>query len=77
MKTKITIRLEVDLLREIRELVADEGTTISATISSHLRELVRERRGCGRARKRALARLRRGMNLGWTPTGSRRELHER
>ncbi len=30
-----------------------------------------------KARRRALARLRRGLNLQWTPEGSRERLHER
>jgi hypothetical protein len=77
MKTKITVRLEADLLREIRELVAEEGITISTTIVAHLAELVGERKAYGRARKRALARLRRGMDLGWAHAVSRPEVHER
>jgi len=77
MKTKITIRLEADLLREIRELAADEGTTISAMVAIHLRQLVGERKVYRRARKRAMARLCRGMNLGWTPARFRSEVHER
>jgi hypothetical protein len=36
-----------------------------------------ERKTYRHARKRALARLRDGMDLGWTPPGSRDELHDR
>jgi predicted transcriptional regulator len=77
MKTKMTIRLETDLLRKIRELAAEEGTTIGAMIAAHLRQLVGERQAYRQARKRAMARLRRGMNLGWVPSGSRHEVHQR
>jgi len=35
-----------------------------------------ERKTYRRARKRALARLREGMDLQWTPSHSRNELHQ-
>jgi len=42
-----------------------------------LEQIVRERKTYERARKRALARLREGLDLRWTPPRSRDELHER
>ena len=48
-----------------------------AMLAAKLEELVRERKGYDRAKKRALERLRVGMDLGWTRPGSREELHER
>jgi hypothetical protein len=39
--------------------------------------MVRERKAFDRARRRALARLRHGLDLHWTPPKSRDELHER
>lgn len=77
MKTNVTLKIESDLLREARVLAAEQGTSISALLTSRLEEAVRERRGYEQARRRALARLRRGFNLGWTPPASREELHER
>ena len=77
MKTNITLKLEADLIREARVLAAEEDTSISAMLAARLEELVRERKTYDRARKRALARLRDGMDLGWTPAASRDELHER
>jgi len=76
-KTNITLKLDTRLLREARLLAAEEGRSVSALVADHLEESVRERKGFNRARRRALARLRRGMNLGWTPPKSRDELHER
>ena len=64
MKTNITLKLEADLIREARVLAA------------RLEQIVRERKSYQRARGRALARLREGMDLRWTP-GSRDEIHER
>jgi hypothetical protein len=77
MKTNVTLKIESDLLREARILAAEQGTSISALLTSRLEEAVRQRRGYEQARRRALARLRRGFNLGWTPPASREELHER
>jgi hypothetical protein len=77
MKTNITLKLDAALLREIRVLAAEEGTSISALLAARLEQIVRERKTYERARKRALARLREGLDLRWTPPRSRDELHER
>jgi hypothetical protein len=77
MKTNITLKIEAELLREARVLAAEEGTSISSLLATRLEQAVRERKGYQQARKRALARLRKGFNLRWTPPNSRDELHER
>jgi hypothetical protein len=77
MKTNITLKIEADLLREARILAAEEGTSISALLAARLEQAVRERKRYYQARRRAVARLRRGFDLGWTPPRSRDELHER
>jgi len=77
MKTNITLKLDAALLREIRVLAAEEGTSISALLAARLEQIVRERKTYERARRRALARLREGLDLRWTPPRSRDELHER
>ncbi len=77
MKTNITLKLDAGVLREARILAAEEGSSISGLLAAKLEELVRERKGYDRARRRALARLRQGLDLGWTPPRSRDELHER
>ena len=76
MKANITLKLESGLLREARILAAAEGTSVSALLAARLEEVVRHRKTYERARKRALARLRRGLDLQWTPSRSRDELHE-
>ena len=63
MKANITLKIDSDLLRAAKVLAAEE--------------MVRERRNYERAHKRALARLREGADLQWTPPRSRDELHER
>jgi hypothetical protein len=77
MKANITLKLDADLLREARILAAEEGRSISALLAERLEAMVREPKSFERARRRALARLREGMNLQWTPPRSRDELHER
>jgi len=77
MKAKITLELDADLLREIRVLAAEEGTSLSAMLSARLEQIVRQRKTYERARRRALARLREGIDLQWTHPRSRDELHER
>ena len=77
MKTNITLKLDATLLREVRILAAEEGTSISALLAARLEEIVRRRKTYDRARKHALARLREGLDLQWTPPRSRDELHER
>ena len=77
MKTNVTLKLDAELLKHARVLAAEQGSSISRMLADKLEELVRERAGYDRARKRALARLRVGMDLGWTRPASRDELHER
>ena len=77
MKTNITLKLDTDILREARILAAEEGLSISGLLAAKLDEVVRQRKGYDRSRRRAVARLRKGLDLGWTPPGSRDELHER
>ena len=77
MKTTVTLSLEADLLREVRSVAADEGRSISALLIEHLQAIVRERKAFGKARRRALRRLRVGLDLQWTPHRSRDPLHER
>jgi hypothetical protein len=77
MKSNITLKLESELIREARILAAEEGTSISALLASRLEQIVDERKTYARARKRALARLREGLDLHWDPASSRDELHER
>ena len=77
MKTNITLKLDATLLREVRILAAEQDTSISALLAARLEEIVRQRRTYDRARKRALVRLRDGLDMQWTPPRSRDELHER
>lgn len=77
MKTRFTLRIEANLLREARALAALQGSSLSALLTCHLKQLVRERKEYCSARKSALAMLRKGFDLNWTPASSRDELHLR
>jgi hypothetical protein len=77
MKTNITLKLDNELLREAKILAAQEGTSISALLTSELEELVRRRKGYEEARREALAMLNQGRRLGWKRPTSRDELYER
>jgi hypothetical protein len=77
MKSNITLKLDAEVLRQARILAAEEGRSVSGLLAEKLEEIVRQRKGFERARKRALARLGKGFDLGWSPPRSRAELHER
>ena len=77
MKSNITLKLDASLLREIRVLAAEEGTSISAMLAARLEQILRERKRYDRSRRRALARLSEGMSLGCTPPRTREELYQR
>ena len=77
MKTNITLKLDAALLREMRVLAAEENTSISAMLAARLEQILSERKSYERSRRRALTRLRDGMDLGWTPPQSRDDLYQR
>jgi hypothetical protein len=76
-KVNVTLTIGADLLREARILAAQEGTSVSGLLRGRLEELVRRNKAYDAARRRALARLRKGYDLRWTPPRSRAQLHER
>lgn len=77
MKSNITLKIDRELLRKARVLAAEEGTSVSALVAAQLDQVVHRRRGYDRARRTALARLKTGYDLDWTPPKSRDELYER
>lgn len=77
MKTNITLKLDSEILREVRIIAAEEGSSISGLLASKLEEVVRQRKSYARSKRRALARLRKGFELGWVRPASRDEIYER
>lgn len=77
MKTNITLKLDRDLLRKVRVLAAERDTSVSALLANQLEQVVRERDSYEKAKRRALHRMKRATNLGYTPPASRDEFYER
>jgi hypothetical protein len=75
-KANITLKIDTRLLKEIKVLAAREGTSITALMAALLEERVKKDRDYEQAKRRALARLRQGYDLGFQPI-PRDELHER
>ncbi len=73
----ITLKVDDVLLQEAKILAARRGTSVSRLVADKLEELVRGDMEYEAARRRALNRLARVSDLGWTPPASRDELHER
>lgn len=88
MKTKITLKVDNDLLREAKTMAAEERMSTASFLvqqleqlvrqrKEHLEQLARKQREYSAARRRALARLREAEPRGWQRPSSRDELHER
>lgn len=77
MKTNITLKVDKDLLRKARILAAEKDTSVSALVAEQLEKIVRDREGYEQAKKRALAILKKGFDLGYKPPATRDEFHER
>ena len=77
MKINITLKLDRELLRRAKVIAAEMETSVSALVAEQLEKIVRERDGYEQAKRRALANLKKGFNLGFTPPASRDELYER
>ena len=77
MKTNVTLRVDTELAREAKVLAARRGTSLSRLMAEQLEDLLRRDRDYEAAKRRALARLESGFDLGWTPPASREELYER
>jgi hypothetical protein len=75
-KANITLKIDTRLLKEIKVLAAREDTSISALMTELLEHRVRKGRDYEQAKRRALARLREGLDLGGRPL-SRGEIYER
>lgn len=77
MKTNVTLKIDSDLLREARIMAAEQDSSISALLAGQLEKAVKERKNYEKAKRQALALLRKGFDLRYKPPASRDELHER
>ena len=75
--TNITVKVDAGLARDARVLAARRGTSLSRLVAEHLEMLVRGEQAYAAAKRRALARLRRGYDLEWERPASRDAVHDR
>ena len=76
-KQNITLSLDKDLIRQARQLSARKSTSVSKLLSEELERLVRDHERYERAKRRALATMKKGFHMGGRITASRDELHDR
>jgi Family of unknown function (DUF6364) len=76
-KTNITLKLDADLLKAVKVLAAQRGTSISALLTSKLEEEMKRNDEYEKAMNRSMVIMREGWNLGWQRPKSRDQLHER
>lgn len=79
VKQNVTLALSADTVRRLKVLAAERNSSISRMLSEQLDELLDRESGYERARKRSLATLAHGYDLGTggKATWTRDELHER
>ena len=74
--TNVTLKIDARLLRKIKVLAAREGMSVSALTTALLEERLRKKLEYEQAKQRAVARMEKGLDLGFQPL-SREELHKR
>ena len=75
--TNITIKVDSDLARDAKVFAARHGTSLSRLVAQQLERLVRGDQVYSAARRRALARLRQGYDMGGEGPLSREEVNDR
>jgi hypothetical protein len=75
-KANITLKIDAGLLKAIKILAAREDTSVSALMTELLEDRVKKARDYEQAKRRALARMHEGLDLGGRPL-SRDEIYER
>jgi predicted transcriptional regulator len=79
VKQNVTLSLPAETVRRLKVLAAERGSSISRMLTQQLEEILRRDDEYERARRRILADVARGWNLGTEGRVSwhRDELHER
>ena len=76
MTKNVTLRMDEDLLSELRHRAVDAHMSLSAWITATLESLVPHASEVEEARTRAVARMEEGFHLGGKPM-TREEIHAR
>jgi hypothetical protein len=77
LKQNITLSIEKHLIREAKTLAARKGVSVSKLLSQELTRILSEEDFYENARKRAVARIKKGYHLGGKILATREELHGR
>ena len=77
VKQNVTVRLDRETVRKAKILAARRDTSISGLIAEQIDLLVGSDEAYEAAKRRALALLDRGFDLGGSHAGDRTSLHER
>jgi len=77
VKQNITLSIDKDLLRKVKHVAVERGQSLSALLVDHLEQIVEQDEEYERARKKAVAIMKRGLKLGGKIRAKRPELHER
>lgn len=79
-RKNVTLTISEETLRKAKHLAIEHGVSLSRFLSNHLETLVERDQKYEDARRRSIARMRRGLDLGIGADGvqwSRDDLHER
>jgi hypothetical protein len=78
MQQNITLKIERHLLQHAKSYASRQNTSLSALMKNLLEKFLAEKEGYEKAKKKALALMKKRFNLGGGPYySSRDELHER
>jgi len=77
MKQNITLSLDKVLLRKVKIIAVENGTSVSGLLTEHLEQIVEHDQEYESARKKAVALVKRGLKLGGKIRATRGEWHER
>lgn len=77
MKQNVTLSLDKGLLRKVKHIAVERGTSISGLLAEHLEQIVEHDQEYEASRKKAVARIKQGLKLGGKIRVTRDELHER
>lgn len=73
----LTVQLDAETIRKARLLAVQRSTSISRLVAGEIERLVGDVERYEIAKRRALATLEQGFDMGGGPLPSRDELHER
>jgi uncharacterized protein YigA (DUF484 family) len=76
-KQNITVSLSTEVIQKARVLAARRSTSISGLLAEQIEALTGKDEAYERAKRSAIALMRRGFHLGGVISASRDELHER